>query len=551
MSPSPRVAPPSPDARRFDVLVVGSSNTCRSPAAERLLHARLGGDGTVGFASAGTHATPGAPLDAGVAHLLVAADLPVDGFAARELAPQDVRAADLVLTTSRAERAEVVRAVPAAVRRTFTLRELARVAATLSASALPGEGTADRLDALVAGAQRHRGPTPPDAEADDDVLDAEGLDDRGHQAAWQEVLAAVEGIAHAVRPAPAPGEPDAPPPVVPAPASPGGPPRRARRVGRVVLASVVALLVVVAVGAIVALDRLDARVQRFPDPFAALPTRPAPYVPPDPDAASRPPMTVLVLGSAEDAAASGPAAWADAANLTDVVMLAHVSGDRTRAQVVLLPPDLWVDVPGRGPGTLRSAFGLAGPTGAVEAVESLVDVRLDHVALTHATTFGRVTQTLGGVDVDVPQDLVARGRVLVPAGPHRLSGDLALLWMEGSTDDVERTLRAQAWLEAIVTRLGDPGVRGDPAVWTELLGVLSASVAVDESLDSGAMLGLVTSLRRLGPGDVDVVAAPTTLGTAPDGTPVLVPDAAPFDALMDALRADTLHELLDEQAPAS
>jgi hypothetical protein len=69
-------------------------------------------------------------------------------------------------------------------------------------------------------------------------------------------------------------------------------------------------------------------------------------------------------------------------------------------------------------------------------------------------------------------------------------------------------------------------------------------VAVDEGLDRGTMLGLLASLRTLRPGDVQVVTAPTTAGTATDGSPTAVPDPGPFAALMDALRSDTLDEHL-------
>lgn len=586
--------------RRFGVLVIGSTNVCRSPAAERLLRARLGSDGTVTVTSVGTRAAPelrespthvpgalvpAAPVpeslsaEAPVYHLVtVAATHP--GHAARRLEPEMVEEADLVLTTSRAERAEVVRLVPGAVRRTFTLRELARVAAHLGPASLPDGDIAERFAALVASAAPHRGPTAPKDLADDDIRDPDGRDERTRATSLQQVRDAVDTIARTVRPGPddvgAPGEDGvtsdgsvrddgaaAPRRGHPVPHPLHGRPASGRRSRtRVVVVSVLASLAVVVggvtAGAFLVMDRLDDRVERIPDPFVGLSSRPDPFAGAGQGAAGEQPLTILVLGSADDVPLDGPQAWALAAEHTDVVMLARISADRESAQLVTFPPDLAVEVPGSGPGTLRSAFAQGGPPRAVQTMEQLTDVRLDHIALTDSTTFARVTEALGGVDLDVSEDLLADGRVVVPAGRHRLTGEQALLWVQGTgqggqgagagTGDAAggRVERQQAWLRAILDRLGGADVRRDPTSWLRLLSVVSGSVAVDEGLDRSTMTGLLTSLRGLRPDDVDVVAAPTTT-TPPDaeggegtGEAVVVPDAEPFAGLMEALRTDTL-----------
>lgn len=561
--------------RRFGVLVVGSANICRSPAAERLLRARLGADGAVAVASVGTHATLDEPLPPPLVDLL-ATTWPTDGpHTAAQLEPAMVEAADLVLTTSRAERSAVVRLVPGAVRRTFTLRELARVAAHLGPVSLPDGDVPARLAALVTAAAPHRGPTAPKDPADDDVLDPYGHDEQAYAAAFGQVREAADTIARTIRPELA-GEADATPPpgAGAAPFELHGPPVRPRRSrARVVLVGVVTSLAVLVVGvtagALVVMDRLDDRIERIPDPFVGLSSRPAPFSAggEGATAATEQPLTILVLGSADDVPLDGPQAWALAAEHTDVVMLARISADRESAQLVTLPPDLAVEVPGSGPGTLRSAFAAGGPPSAVQTVEQLTDVRVDHIVLTDSATFARVTEALGGVDLDVSEDLVTDGRVVVPAGRHRLTGDEALLWVqgtggvgsaEGDGAGAGRVERQQAWLRAILDRLGGADVRRDPTSWLRLLSVVSGSVAVDEGLDRGTMTSLLTSLRGLRPDDVDVVAAPTTTAApapgvdagadagAGDGAAPLdvVPDAAPFAALMEALRTDTLDEHL-------
>jgi protein-tyrosine phosphatase len=108
----------------YDVLVVCEGNLCRSPLAERLLTSRLAGS-EVRVASAGVHAVGGAPRDASAAAELTRLGGDPSRFEARQLTPNMATAADLILTATRAIRGQVVTTAPAALKRTFTLLELA------------------------------------------------------------------------------------------------------------------------------------------------------------------------------------------------------------------------------------------------------------------------------------------------------------------------------------------------------------------------------------------------------------------------------------------
>lgn len=176
------------------LLVVCTGNICRSPAAERLLAAALGPDAGVRVASAGTHAVVGAPVSPPMAELVAGAGATSEGFAARQLARAMVEAAAAVVTMTRRHRAHVVELVPAAVRRTFTLRELARLAAAVDPAALPPGPPAERLRALVPLAAAQRGRVRADP-ADDDVEDPYGLDDAAYARSFAQLRPAVDALA--------------------------------------------------------------------------------------------------------------------------------------------------------------------------------------------------------------------------------------------------------------------------------------------------------------------------------------------------------------------
>ncbi|HEY0215751.1 MAG TPA: low molecular weight phosphatase family protein [Cellulomonas sp.] len=205
--PTPAAVPP------VRVLVVCTGNICRSPVVERLLAAELGAGsgpweglalapGRVQVASAGVGAVVGSAVAPPMAALLSTEGLAADGFVARQLEPEMLRTADLVLTMTRRHRATVVQMAPPAVRRTFTLREAARLCTTVDPAALPSlaaSGVAGRLRALIPLAAAGRGTVLAPAPQADDVVDPYGGDDALYRRAFGELLPAVRVLGDIVR----------------------------------------------------------------------------------------------------------------------------------------------------------------------------------------------------------------------------------------------------------------------------------------------------------------------------------------------------------------
>lgn len=174
----------------FRILVVCSANICRSPFAAALLRQRLAEKfpdraGEVDVSSAGVRALVGHAMDPVAAQLLEARGGSGQGFAARQVGADLLRQSDLVLVMTREHRRAVVTLAPAALRKTFTLPELARIARAhatrtdgshtdgshTNGSHTDGKGPAAALRELAAAAPALRGPTAPPNPSDDDVAD--------------------------------------------------------------------------------------------------------------------------------------------------------------------------------------------------------------------------------------------------------------------------------------------------------------------------------------------------------------------------------------------
>jgi protein-tyrosine phosphatase len=137
------------------ILHVCTANRCRSVIAERVMREALPGELPV--TSAGTRARSGEPIWPTAAVELERRRLSSLGFTSHPVEAALVRGADLVLTATRAHRDEVISACPAALRRTFTWRELAWLVSGLSQAELPGRTARERLAVLAAVATACRG----------------------------------------------------------------------------------------------------------------------------------------------------------------------------------------------------------------------------------------------------------------------------------------------------------------------------------------------------------------------------------------------------------
>ncbi|WP_018761709.1 arsenate reductase/protein-tyrosine-phosphatase family protein [Arthrobacter sp. 135MFCol5.1] len=111
------------------ILTVCTGNICRSPVAERLLQAGLDQAVPGGFqvASAGTRAMVGEPMQPISAEIVRTYGGDPEGFAARQLTPAILRGVDLVLTMTSGHRGEVLQLDASLLKRTFTIREFARM----------------------------------------------------------------------------------------------------------------------------------------------------------------------------------------------------------------------------------------------------------------------------------------------------------------------------------------------------------------------------------------------------------------------------------------
>jgi LCP family protein required for cell wall assembly len=251
----------------------------------------------------------------------------------------------------------------------------------------------------------------------------------------------------------------------------------------------------------------------------------------------------------------------NAPDLTDTLILASIDPVNHTASLVSLPRDLWVKVPGQGSMKLNAAwqtgvFQYLGETssGSTDAkaiaagfktvdqtVEEVLGLAVDYHVVVDFQAFQQAIDTVGGVAVNVPADLVdptmawenAWNPVLARAGPQSFDGKKALMYVRSreTSSDFARAERQRAMLVALKSKTISLGTLGNPLKISGLLDAFGDNVQTDLSLANAARLhdivkdiddSRVTSL-----GLSDKTAAYVTTGSI-NGQSVVLPKAGAF-----------------------
>jgi LCP family protein required for cell wall assembly len=270
-------------------------------------------------------------------------------------------------------------------------------------------------------------------------------------------------------------------------------------------------------------QRLDSSVDRIPSAF---PTGARPV--------AESGMTFLVVGRDPGQRAGESVAGS--------IMLLHVTGSRTDAQVVSLP--IYAQIEAGGP-TLDQTFGTGGPPQLIDALEELTGVRVDHYAEMDYAGFETMADALGGVTVDIPEPY-RNAEFDFPAGRQHFAGDAALAYVRdaGVDSEVSSTARQEVMVAALFDRLTQLGLLKDLGKLTGTMNSVAHALRIDDTLSGPELVQLAWSLRNVS--EPAFLTAPVTGTSMLDGHPVAVLDPARGGALWRHLGGDTLTEHVAE-----
>jgi LCP family protein required for cell wall assembly len=208
----------------------------------------------------------------------------------------------------------------------------------------------------------------------------------------------------------------------------------------------------------------------------------------------------------------------DGPDLTDTMMLASIDPVNHTTTLISIPRDLWVDVPNQGamkinavwetgefkylgkiaPGSTDPNAIAAGFNEVDQTVESVMGVTIDYNAIVDFAAFQQAVNTVNGVTVDVPTDLVDPtmawenhgSPLLAKAGIDTFNGMQALTYVRSreTTSDFARAQRQRAVLVALKGKVDTLGTLSNPLKIAGLLNAFGNNVQTDLSLSDATRL---------------------------------------------------------------
>lgn len=185
----------------FSIVFVCTGNICRSPLGEFLLRDKLKTlPNQFAISSAGTHALLGGQVPQEIVNYAQSQEVILQGHQPREMTAGIVGNADLILTAERAHRSEVVSLVPRASAKTFTLKQLARLAheheLAIASGDIPVPTVASLTDLISELADFRSIAPPPESPQADDIEDPYRKSNTHYVQAGDSISQAVREIAH-------------------------------------------------------------------------------------------------------------------------------------------------------------------------------------------------------------------------------------------------------------------------------------------------------------------------------------------------------------------
>lgn len=320
-----------------------------------------------------------------------------------------------------------------------------------------------------------------------------------------------------------------------------GRPRRSHGVLRGAALAVVAVLCFGASGAAALYVQLNGNIntidasdliQALPEPTA---TATGPADPDDPNAGRD--VNILLMGSDErDGENEAIGGHVDGMR-SDTTIVAHISADRTRVELISIPRDSLVDIPSctmsNGETTspqrnamFNSAFALGADRGGdiasaaactVNTVQQNTGVRIDHFVVVDFAGFTKMVDAIGGVPICIPNDMDApKAGLQLTAGQQTLDGTQALAFARARTgvgvgdgSDTNRLGRQQELLAAVVRELLSKNMLTDITQLIRFLDSATESLSIDSGFSSiSDMAGLAYSLRSASADNISFMTIP-------------------------------------------
>ncbi len=230
------------------------------------------------------------------------------------------------------------------------------------------------------------------------------------------------------------------------------------------------------------------------------------------------PVNILVMGI--DRVLEAPAgSEAIFSGRSDTMLLLRIDPTDNTVNLLSIPRDTQVEIPGIGTAKINQANASGGPALARQVVgDTLNGISIDRYVRVSTDAFRELVDLLGGIDIYVPEqmsyvDKTQKLKIDLSPGWQTLNGDKAeqfARFRHDSFGDIGRVQRQQALIKALRSKLSNPLMLPRiPGLITVIQKYIDTNLSVEE------MLALVNLGLRLDKNDFKMVLLPGRF-SAPD-----------------------------------
>lgn len=232
----------------------------------------------------------------------------------------------------------------------------------------------------------------------------------------------------------------------------------------------------------------------------------------------------------------------------DVIMLVKLDEQSSNSQILSIPRDLWVEIPGHGSNRINAAYAFGGPALMVETIKQNLGVSVNHYVEIDFIGFREMVDELGGIEISFPNAARdANSGLNVPAGTERLDGKMALAyarsrhyeelqngsWVGVEANDIGRTARQREVLAAIVSALKRPSSIAEAGSIAE---AMARHTTIDSGLAEASVARLFWDYKGILTGGIQGETLPVRLATI-EGRSVVVRQEPEATATLEAFKA--------------
>ena len=237
------------------------------------------------------------------------------------------------------------------------------------------------------------------------------------------------------------------------------------------------------------------------------------------------PINMLIVGSDTREGQDGVYGEVES-ELADVIMLLHISADRTNASVVSFPRDLLVPIPScpnpeggsfsaMSRQMINSSIGYGGVACTHLTVQNFTGLEIPYLAMIDFKGVIEMSNAVGGVDVYVDRAMNDPYTGLnLQAGNNTLMGFDALAFLRarkgiGDGSDLNRISNQQLFLKSLFDKVKSEGVLNNPIYLYSLASAAARNMRLSESMsDLGTMYNLASALREIDSSQLSFLKVP-------------------------------------------